>query len=247
MKSKLRRFREEFVRIARSCAFSPEDIRVYTGRAWGFLLFLPAANIQIKKISNIKNRHIEIYFCHRYRSGVTSKKLRDELETLRQIFIRAGRPGLVSERNDRLSYSALNIADIRPVVVCPYCNNSALLAKGSQIHFKSYYFKDNKYYWICQACEAWVGCHKNSGRPMGIPAKSDLRKMRKKVHLKYEYYLNKEKMSRNEAYLWFCRKLNCNICECHIGYFDEAMCIRALGIFNSLESVSNDYYPADSF
>ncbi|HBM3184895.1 TPA: hypothetical protein LVM22_001160 [Klebsiella oxytoca] len=247
MKSKLRLFREKFVRFARKCASSPEDIRVYTGRAWGFLLFLPAANIQIKKISNIKTRHIEMYFCHRYRSGVSSKQLRDELETLRKIFIRAGRPGLVSERNDRLSYSALSIADIRPVVICPYCNISALLAKGSEICFKSYCFIDNKYYWICHACEAWVGCHKNSGRPMGIPAKSELRKMRKKVHLRFECYLNKEKISLNEGYFWLSSKLNCNICECHVGYFDEAMCIRALGIFDSLESGSNAPYPADSF
>ncbi|WP_369797285.1 zinc-finger-containing protein [Enterobacter sp. BIDMC 29] len=72
------------------------------------------------------------------------------------------------------------------MVICSYCNNNALLAKGSQIYFKPNYFKDNKYYWICRACEAWVGCHKNSGRPMGTPAKCNLRELRKKAHLKFD-------------------------------------------------------------
>lgn len=247
MKSKSRLFREEFVRVARKCASSPEDIRTYTGRAWGFLLFLQAADIQIKQIASIKTRHIETYFRHRYRSGVSSKQLREESETLRKMFTHAGRSKLMAENNDRLNNAALNIADLRPVVICPYCNNNALLAKGSQIYLKSDYFKDNKYYWICHVCEAWTGCHKNSGRPLGTPAKSNLRELRKKVHLKFDHYWKKEKMSRNEAYLWLCRKLKCSICECHIGYFDEAMCTRALEMFDTLKISNNSQHHAESF
>ena len=154
MKSKARRFREKFVRSARKCASSPEDIKVYTGRAWGFLQFLAAANIQIKLIASIKTWHIEAYFLHRYRSGVSSKQLREELETLGRILVYARHSELITESNARLSYSALNIADLRPVVICPYCSNNALLAKGSHIQFKSGYFKSNNYYWICHTCEA---------------------------------------------------------------------------------------------
>lgn len=247
MKSKSRLFREEFVRIARQCASSPEDIRTYTGRAWGFLQFLQEANIQIKQIASIKTRHIETYFRHRYRSGVSSKHLKEELETLKKILTRAGHPKLITDNNNRLSHFALNIAGLRPVVICPYCNNKALLAKGSQIHLGSNHFEENKYYWICYTCEAWVGCHKNSGRPMGTPAKSGLRELRKKAHLKFDYFRKKGNMSRNKAYLWLSRKLNISICECHIGYFDEATCIRTLEVFDVLKDSNASQYPTDSF
>jgi hypothetical protein len=82
---------------------------------------------------------------------------------------------------------------------------------------------------------------------MGTPAKSNLRELRKKAHLKFDYIRKKENTSRNQACLWLCQKLNCSICECHIGYFDETMCIRVLEILDGFIGGNNSHYPEDSF
>ena len=82
---------------------------------------------------------------------------------------------------------------------------------------------------------------------MGTPAKSNLRELRKKAHLKFDCFWKKENMSRDEAYLWLCQKLKCSICECHIGYFNETMCIRALEILDVFIGSNNSHYPEDSF
>lgn len=246
MKSKYKKLKDELIKIAKACAPTPEDILVYMGRARRFASFLKESNIQIKSINSIKLRHIELYFQQRYRTGVRSKILREELDTIKHILTDCGKRNMM--KNERLTYAALNIADVRPIVICTYCGNKAQLRKGALMPFSSTPTTENKYYWICSPCNEWVGCHKNSGRPLGTPAKENLRILRAQVRKLFDSYQQKTNISRNEANRWLSRKLNCRIHECHIGYFNESMCNRASEILiTEINKFAKNTYPPDSF
>lgn len=243
MKSKYKKLKDELLRIAKACAPTPEDMLVYTGRARRLASFLKDANIQISSANSIKLRHIECYFQQRYRTGVSSKILREELDTIKHVLTHCGKRNIV--KNERLTYTSLNIADVRPIIICPYCGNKTNLIKGALMPFSISAATENKYYWICPPCNAWVGCHKNSGRPLGTPAKENLRILRTKVRKLFDNYQQRTNISRNGANIWLSRKLNCHIHECHIGYFDEDMCNRASEII--ITEINKNTYPPDSF
>lgn len=152
MKSKYKKLKDELIKIAKACAPTPEDILVYMGRARRFASFLKESNIQIKSINSIKLRHIELYFQQRYRTGVRSKILREELDTIKHILTDCGKRNMM--KNERLTYAALNIADVRPIVICTYCGNKAQLRKGALMPFSTTPTTENKYYWICSPCNA---------------------------------------------------------------------------------------------
>lgn len=95
MKSKYKKLKDELLRIAKACAPTPEDMLVYTGRARRLASFLKDANIQISSANSIKLRHIECYFQQRYRTGVSSKILREELDTIKHVLTHCGKRNIV--------------------------------------------------------------------------------------------------------------------------------------------------------
>lgn len=66
-------------------------------------------------------------------------------------------------------------------VTCPYCILKAELVRGYKIYPRIPGLH-NKWYYSCPNCDAYVGCHPKTKRPLGTPANAELRTLRSEVH-----------------------------------------------------------------
>jgi hypothetical protein len=105
---------------------------------------------------------------------------------------------------------------------CPYCG-SEVVCKDSAVVYSRSYGK----IWICSnwpKCDAYVGCHKNSDKPLGRLANPELRFWKKQAHEKFDKLWKHGDMSRSDAYVWLSRALSIPSDKCHIGMFDVEQC-----------------------
>jgi len=109
---------------------------------------------------------------------------------------------------------------------CCHCNQESKLALGSRINPFNPMVK-HKWFYFCEACDAWVGCHKYSKRTMGYPANQDLRRLRIKTHSILDA-LWSTKNGRTKAYRWLSKKMELPFEKTHIGMFDEEKCKQAI-------------------
>lgn len=86
---------------------------------------------------------------------------------------------------------------------CPYCGKSAEWVENKEIYGRNY----GKSYmcYLCKSCDAYVGCHENSRKPLGRMANRELREWRKKaknmfIAEKIGDWKNKPK--KKESYAW---------------------------------------------
>src|SRR5690606_32085616 len=84
--------------------------------------------------------------------------------------------------------------------------------------------------YLCRPCDAYVGCHPGTTRPLGTPANASLRRARRAAHDAFDATWRGGKMSRTMAYRWLCGELGIAAEDCHIGLFDEAMCERVVAL-----------------
>lgn len=79
--------------------------------------------------------------------------------------------------------------------------------------------------YICRPCDAYVGTHGNTNRPLGTMAKYQLRELRKEAHRAFDpIWKNLKIMSRTEAYAWMQEEMGLHKKEAHIGLFTEEQC-----------------------
>lgn len=105
------------------------------------------------------------------------------------------------------------------VVVCPYCRYLAKLVDSEIIYGKSYGM-----IYLCKPCDAYVGTHKNSGKPLGTLANGKLRKLRKSAHREFDPLWKSKLVSRPSAYKWLSKKLGIDGRDCHIAMFSIDQC-----------------------
>ena len=122
--------------------------------------------------------------------------------------------------------------------ICPYC------LKVSKLESSSIVYGGNDYgpIFICvdyPECDAYVGIHKGTTKPLGRLANKELREYKKLAHSFFDpiwqKYVNKyknlsKKSIRAKAYKWLAANLNIGIAECHIGMFDIDMCKKVIDI-----------------
>lgn len=122
---------------------------------------------------------------------------------------------------------------------CPYCESIVTLESSLKV-----YSKDYGKLWLCSQypkCDAYVGCHPHSDKPLGQLADKELRYWKKRTHAifdplwKFEktnkYY--KKSYARTARYQWLAKKLNIEMKDCHIGMFDIVLCKKAIEICKS--------------
>lgn len=125
------------------------------------------------------------------------------------------------------------------IVQCPYCGNEAKLVGGRAIYP---YRKDlyAKKFWRCEPCDAHVGCHPNTEKPMGRLATLLLRQWKMRVHAHFDPLWKeagkKKNQARSEAYEWLADRMGIKPSQCHIGMFDEAQCADAVRILEAREA-----------
>lgn len=135
-------------------------------------------------------------------------------------------------------------------ITCPYCNAPATLADSAKVYNGRSYGP----VWLCTnypKCDAYVGCHPGTSKPLGRLADKALRKYKSATHAYFDpiwrcapqnYELPKGGQERKKAerrirmrarvrtYSWLAEQLGIPVDQCHIGHFDIDTCERTIEI-----------------
>lgn len=106
-------------------------------------------------------------------------------------------------------------------VIC--CKEETKLVTGKEVYPQIPNLHLN-YYYLCEKCRAYVGCHKNTKKPLGTPADKELRQLRIKVHNVVDKLWKSEYLTRSEVYEMLSRKFKISKENCHIGMFNKKQC-----------------------
>lgn len=110
---------------------------------------------------------------------------------------------------------------------CPYCGMPTEKATGKLIYPHRRDLQD-MHYWLCNPCDAYVGCHRGTWKPFGRIANSELRRAKVAAHNAFDPLWKTGRMSRSQCYRWLAEQLGISKSQCHIGLFDVAMCVRVV-------------------
>lgn len=108
---------------------------------------------------------------------------------------------------------------------CPYCKNEAQWVDNSVVYGRRYGKSYMCYY--CKPCDAYVGCHNNTTRPLGTMANKELRDWRMKVHAHIDPVWKYGKKSRGAVYAILKENFGRQI---HVGESDIETCKQILSI-----------------
>lgn len=110
-------------------------------------------------------------------------------------------------------------------VICSYCGKPAQLHGGRDVYPDRKDLEDRQF-WVCWDCDAWVGCHRDSDLPFGELANEELRHARRAAHAAFDPVWQQGRMERPEAYAWLAGELGIPREECQIGLMGLASCRR---------------------
>ena len=118
-------------------------------------------------------------------------------------------------------------------LICPYCGQPAVKMSSTVVYGAG---RDYGPIWACIPCQAWVGCNKMTGAPLGRLADAGLRKWKQKAHAAFDPLWDRlmktlqggKTKCRESAYHWLADKMLLPREECHIGMFDEVRCLKVI-------------------
>lgn len=102
-------------------------------------------------------------------------------------------------------------------VVCPYCGAAADKVSSQW---------GTKY--ECLPCDARVGCHRGTDKPLGTLANAPLRDARMRAHAAFDTLWRSCGIPRREAYAWLGGLMQLKRDACHIGLFTMEQCERVV-------------------
>lgn len=123
-------------------------------------------------------------------------------------------------------------------VTCPYCNQPARWVDNAEIYGKRY--GSSYMAWWCQPCDAYVGCHKNTKRPLGTMADKDTRGARMKAHGAFDPIWKSRELSRSAAYRWLNQQLGR---EVHIGEATVEQCNEIVAVCRNFNRTQPERNP----
>ncbi len=118
---------------------------------------------------------------------------------------------------------------------CTYCNKKTEWVSNEKIYGRRY----GKSYmmWLCEPCDAYVGCHNNSKKALGTLANKQLRELRKESKnlfiTKYLHRWDCANHIKDSMYKRLADELKIKVSECHFGLFDETMCKKVIELLSS--------------
>ena len=115
---------------------------------------------------------------------------------------------------------------------CPYCHNKAICVDGAHV----YPLRPNlheKHFYVCDPCDARVGCHPGSKEPLGVIANAEHRRWKLEAHRAFDPIWKRKYKTRKKAYIWLAKELDIDIANCHIGMFSLELCKRTTEISNN--------------
>ncbi len=108
-------------------------------------------------------------------------------------------------------------------LICPYCGAHAVLVEGHEVYPQRPDLYDKRF-WACLPCEAWVGCHPNTTKPLGQLADDVLRMWRQRAHRAFDPLWKTHGWGRSSAYRWLAEMLGVPGQKCHMGTFNMGQC-----------------------
>ncbi len=116
-------------------------------------------------------------------------------------------------------------------VDCPYCEKRAEFVDSAEV----YNGKSYGMIYLCRPCQAWVGCHRRTGKPLGTIANASLRRARMQAHREFDELWKEDRGKRQRKgrrrtgwYEWLAWKMDMPVSECHIGSMNEKQCARVV-------------------
>lgn len=125
---------------------------------------------------------------------------------------------------------------------CDYCGKPSELVSGAVLYPHHGQKFADKYFFRCAPCQAWVGCHDGTFKPLGRLANAELRRAKSAAHFAFDKLwqgkMRRDKCSksvaREAAYGWLAKELGIAREDCHIGQMDLAMCDRVIAVCASI-------------
>jgi hypothetical protein len=77
-------------------------------------------------------------------------------------------------------------------------------------------------------CNAAHGAHRDTGKPLGVPADAETKRARIRAHDAFDTLWKTGRMTRPEAYRWMQSTLGLRKDEAHVGMFDTTTCERLI-------------------
>ena len=113
---------------------------------------------------------------------------------------------------------------------CDYCGTLTLFVDSKVIYGRSYGM-----IYLCPKCNAYVGVHKGTDKPLGRLADAELRKWKNAAHRAFDplWQYGPFRGKRNAAYSWLAEQMQLPVEKTHIGMFDVEKCRTAIAICES--------------
>lgn len=117
---------------------------------------------------------------------------------------------------------------------CQYCRQPAKMVTGEQVYPQRPELW-HKAFWVCEPCDARVGTHPGTTKPLGLLVNDEGRRARMRAHRAFDRLWLDGLMTRSAAYRWLAEQLGMERRKTHIGYFTATQCER-------VERLATDYY-----
>lgn len=119
---------------------------------------------------------------------------------------------------------------------CRYCQQPATLVRHGEVGYP--YRSSYGPMWVCVPCNAWVGCHPGTEKPLGGLANAELRAWKIKAHAAFDPLwhgkMRRDRCTKGKArragYAWLAKELSIDVKKCHIGYMNIDECRRVVEI-----------------
>ena len=127
--------------------------------------------------------------------------------------------------------------------ICRYCGGVIRRVPGQQVYGDATARRlklKNEWFYQCQNCNARVGCHRGTTRPLGNVANEVLRLKRMETHQVFDAFWKSRHMSRTAAYKWLSKKMGLPEEKTHIGGFEMDQCQQGIDICRRMETAEQD-------
>ncbi len=117
--------------------------------------------------------------------------------------------------------------------ICRYCGGVIKLVPAISIYGEASAKRlglEHEHVYQCQNCNARVGCHKGTTRPLGNVANETLRLKRMETHQVFDGYWKRQNMSRTAAYRWLAKQMELPEGKAHIGGFEMDQCQQVIDL-----------------
>lgn len=116
--------------------------------------------------------------------------------------------------------------------ICRYCGGVIRMVPAQKVygHATERLGLQKEHIYQCQNCNARVGCHKGTIRPLGNVANEALRLKRIETHQIFDAFWREKRMSRTAAYKWLAKKMGLPEKHTHIGGFEMDQCQKVIDL-----------------